>query len=55
MVRTLHLTLKKQWFDEIASGKKDEEYRDAKRYWARRIEGREFDEIHFRNGYKNAP
>ena len=29
---TLHLTLKKQWFDMILSGEKTEEYRDIKPY-----------------------
>lgn len=30
---TLHLNLKKQWFDMIASGEKKEEYRETKPYW----------------------
>ena len=55
-MKILHLTLKKRWFDEIASGEKTEEYREIKPYWETRLEGREYDEIHFRNGYaKNAP
>lgn len=33
----LHLTLKKKWFDMIASGEKKEEYRDLKEYWANRL------------------
>jgi hypothetical protein len=33
----LHLTLKKKWFDMIASGKKTEEYRDIKNYWMTRL------------------
>lgn len=32
---TLHLNLKKKWFDMIASGEKKEEYRDIKPYWNR--------------------
>jgi hypothetical protein len=36
-MKTLHLTLKKQWFDLIASGEKREEYREIKRYWADRL------------------
>lgn len=35
----LRLTLKKQWFDMIASGEKKEEYRDIKKYWAVRLCG----------------
>lgn len=35
--RTLHLTLKKKWFDLILSGKKKEEYREVKDYWVNRL------------------
>jgi len=38
-MRTLHLTLKKKWFDMIASGEKPEEYREIKKYWAVRLCG----------------
>jgi hypothetical protein len=34
---TLHITLKKQWFDMIASGEKKEEYREIKPYWVKRL------------------
>lgn len=37
MSRVLHLTLKKKWFDMIASGEKTEEYREIKPYWAARF------------------
>lgn len=54
--RILHLTLTKRWFQLIASGEKLEEYREMKFYWETRLEGKEYDEIHFRNGYSsNAP
>jgi hypothetical protein len=36
-MNTLHLTLKKKWFDMIASGEKTEEYREIKPYWAARL------------------
>lgn len=66
---TLHLTLKKKWFDMIASGEKKEEYREIKQYWYNRLcqdvayedcEGytnmRKYDQIIFKNGYsKDAP
>jgi len=56
MAAVLHLTLHRKWFEEIVSGRKREEYRDLTPYWERRIEGRHYDEIHFRNGYrKGAP
>ena len=57
----LHLTLKKKWFDLIASGAKTVEYREFKPYWEKRLlktynQCRDFNEIHFRNGYsKSAP
>lgn len=59
-VKTLHLTLKKKWFDMILSGEKQEEYREIKPYWGKRlrpfftdIESKKH--IIFKNGYsKNA-
>jgi hypothetical protein len=36
-MKTLHLTLKRKWFDMIASGEKTEEYRELKYYWAARL------------------
>lgn len=35
--KTLHLTLKKKWFDMILSGEKKEEYRDIKNYYDNRF------------------
>jgi len=57
-MKILHLTLKKKWFDLIASGKKTKEYRARKPYWEKRLLDKkgfaiEFDEVHFRNGYGN--
>ena len=51
MTRILHLTLHRQWFDSIVKGEKTEEYREIKPYWSKRISGKEYDEIHFTNGY----
>jgi len=51
-MKILHLTVERRWFDLIASGEKHEEYREIKPYWAKRIENRNYDEIHFRNGYR---
>ena len=34
---TLHLVLKRKWWDMIASGEKREEYRDVCHYWAARL------------------
>jgi len=55
-MRRLHLTLKKQWFDMIASGKKVEEYREIKPHWQKRLDGRYYRDVVFKNGYaKDAP
>ena len=60
-MKILHLTLKKKWFDLIASGSKIIEYMKVNDYWRKRlIDGlygstldfKDFDEIHFRNGYR---
>lgn len=59
--KILYLPIKKKWFDLIAQGKKKEEYREQKRYWLRRLYNKtlfrkEFDEVHFKNGYhKDSP
>ena len=37
---TLDLVLKHKWFDMIASGEKNEEYRDITPHWTQRIAGR---------------
>jgi len=64
MMKTLHLILKKKWFDMIKSGEKKEEYRDISKHWIRRLIGNDpndggfyhFDTVTFTNGYaKNAP
>ena len=56
MKKILHLNLYRKYFDAIADGTKTIEYRDKTDYWKRRIEGRKYDIIKFRNGYaKDAP
>lgn len=49
--KILHLSLKNKWFKEILEGKKKIEYRKIKPYWTKRLEGKEYDHIHFVNGY----
>lgn len=41
-MKILHLTLKKKWFDMIASGEKKEEYREVKPYWINRLTWHEY-------------
>ena len=36
-MKTLHLSLKKEWYEMIESGVKTEEYREIKPYWESRI------------------
>jgi hypothetical protein len=51
MPEVLHLILHRDPFAQIAAGTKRTEYRDYTPYWRRRLEGRHYDVIHFRNGY----
>jgi ASC-1-like (ASCH) protein len=56
MQSVLHLNLRRKYFADIAAGTKRIEYRDRKSYWKKRLEGRQYDVIKFRNGYAtNAP
>lgn len=49
-MKTLQLTLKKQWFDMIYLGIKTEEYREIKPFWEKRLD-KHYDRVEFRNGY----
>src|SRR5215204_2008153 len=56
MTRILHLTLHREFFRQIAAREKQTEYREDKPYWRKRLEGRNYDVVKFRNGYaRNAP
>jgi len=48
--RILHLNLHRQYFDLIATGQKKTEYRECTPYWRKRLEGRGYDVVSFRNG-----
>lgn len=53
---TLHLVLKEEPFFMIAAGTKQEEYRDLKPYWTKRLttttgQFRHFDLVRFQHGY----
>jgi ASC-1-like (ASCH) protein len=55
-MKILHLNLYRKYFDAILKGEKTIEYRDITSYWSKRLEGRHYDVIQFRNGYaKIAP
>lgn len=47
----LHLNLKAEYFDQIKSGEKDEEFRVCTLFWKRRLEGRDYDGIVIKRGY----
>lgn len=51
-MRILKLTLKKQWFDLIASGEKKEEYRTPGPWIESRVNPQKnYDAVEFTNGY----
>ncbi|MND22402.1 hypothetical protein D3C80_127810 [compost metagenome] len=54
MSRVLHLPVKTQYFHEIKAGTKTFEFRLTTDHWRKRIEGREFDEVHIKLGYPKA-
>lgn len=55
-LRVLRLTLKKKWFDMIASGEKTEEYRTPSEWIFSRLIGKGYDVVEFSNGYgKHVP
>ena len=47
--KVLTLTVSKQWFDKILSGKKTEEYREIKPYWVARLFHNNSDIVDVRN------
>jgi hypothetical protein len=51
MPDTLHLNLRREYFAQIAAKTKRVEYRKRTPYWRKRLEGRKYDVIRFRNGY----
>ena len=50
-MKILHLNLYRKYFDQILKGEKTTEYREVTPYWSKRLEGRHYDVIQFRNGY----
>ena len=56
MKKVLHLNLYHKYFNQILKGEKTIEYREVTPYWSKRLEGRHYDVIKFKNGYrKDAP
>ena len=52
-IETLHLVLKRQWWDMIASGVKTEEYREFKPFYVKRFIPNDFRFVTFHLGYTN--
>lgn len=50
-MRSLILNLKKEYFQEIKSGAKKEEYRLCTPYWQKRLENKEYDKVILKLGY----
>ena len=51
-LRALRLTLKKKWFDMIASGEKREEYREQGKWIDSRVNAnKDYNVVEFANGY----
>ncbi|WP_454740911.1 ASCH domain-containing protein [Citrobacter freundii] len=47
----LQLAVKGEYFDQMKSGKKTEEYRLVNPYWGRRIHGKDYDRLIITRGY----
>ena len=47
----LHLNLKGEYFDQIKSGEKTQEFRVYNDYWRKRLEGRNYELISIKRGY----
>jgi hypothetical protein len=54
MRKILTLHLKKEYWQQIKDGKKKVEYRDVTPYWKKRLDGKEYSEIHLLLGYPKA-
>lgn len=50
-MKTLHIPVNGEYFDQIARGEKVEEYRLLSPHWSKRIEGRSYDRIVLTRGY----
>lgn len=50
-MKVLHLNLKSEYFDQIKSGEKVEEFRLITPFWSKRLDGRRYDRIEIAKGY----
>lgn len=52
--RTLVLPVVSKYFQQIKAREKTQEFREQTEYWAKRIEGKEFDYVEITEGYPKA-
>ena len=50
-MKTLHLHIKKKYWDRVKNGIKIEEYRLHNIYWSKRLIGKDYGEIQYHLGY----
>lgn len=50
-MKTLHLNLKAEYFDQIAAKSKMHEFRLCTPFWEKRLAGKTFDRIEVKKGY----
>lgn len=50
-MKTLHLNLKAEYFDQIKAGEKIEEFRLCTPFWTKRLIGTHYDNILVKRGY----
>ena len=55
MNKTLHLVLKRKYFERIYEGTKTTEYRDLTEYWKKRIDEKHYTHIKFQLAYSKNP
>lgn len=50
-MKILYLSLKSKWYNMIELGEKNEEYREIKEYWDKRLIDKKYDAVQFSYGY----
>ncbi len=50
-MRKITFNLNREYFDQVKTGEKTEEYREVKPHWTNLLEGKNFDEVHICLGF----
>lgn len=53
MEKTLHIVIKRKYFDQIVSGTKTQEFRLVKPYWVNKLVDKDYTHIIFQAGYRS--